>query len=147
MLPDFFKPIQKSLKKCMKYSRTNLLKELQAVCVVIVCKVDNSSLAAVSIKRLPQPSQGKIPLHGPPGDSRVSRVAPQLIVPRRLHIEVGVVKPCFSEEQRDKRRSPLRVLHQDPVQVGNVQEGICQARQLRLLHRSTVCGGDDVDGG
>ena len=129
--------------ECSSY----LLKQLQAVCVVVVCKVDNSSLAAVSVEGLPQPAQGQVPLHGTPGDPGVPGVTPQLIVPGRLHIEVGVVKPCFSEEPRDERRSPLGVLHQDPVQVGNVEEGVGQPRELRLLHRPTVCGGDDVYGG
>ena len=131
----------------MKYTSTDLLKQLQAVRVVIIRKVDDSSLAAVGVEGLPQPPQGKIPLHGPPGDSGVAGVAPQLIVPGRLYIEVGVVQPCFSEEPRDKRRPPLRVLHQDPVQVGNVEEGVCKSGEFRLLHWPTVCWGDDVDGG
>lgn len=125
---------------------TNLLKQLQAVCVVIISKVDDSSLTAVGVESLPKPPQGQIPLHGPPGDSGVPSVTPQLIVSGRLYIEVGVVKPCFSKEPRNKRRSPLGVLHQDPVQVGNMEEGVCQPCQLRFLHRSTICGGDDVDG-
>ncbi len=131
----------------MLCTSSDLLKQLQAVCVVVIGEVDDSSLAAVGVEGLPQPPQGQIPLHGPPGDPGVPSVTPQLIVPGRLYVEVGVVKPCFSEEPRDKWRSPLGVLHQDPVQVGNVEEGVCQPRQLRLLHRPTVCGGDDVDGG
>lgn len=129
------------------YTSSDLLKQLQAVRVVVVGKVDDSSLAAVGVEGLPQPPQGQIPLHGPPGDSGVPSVTPQLIVPGRLYIEVGVVKPCFSEEPRDERRSPLGVLDQDPVQVGNVEEGVCQPCQLCLLHRAAVRGRDDVDGG
>lgn len=125
---------------------SHLLKQLQAVCVVVVCKVDDPRLAAVGVEGLPQPPQGQIPLHRPPGDPGVPRVPPQLVVPGRLHVEVGVVESRFSEEPRDERRPPLGVLHQDPVQVGDVEEGVCQPRQLRLLHRPTVCGGDDVDG-
>lgn len=124
---------------------TNLFKQLQAVCVVIISKVDNSNLAAVGIEGLPQPPQGQIPLHGPPWNSGVPSVTPQLIVPGRLDIEVGVVEPCFSKEPRYKRCSPLRVLHQDPVKVGNMEEGVSQPRELRLLDRSAVRGGDDVD--
>lgn len=131
----------------MKYTSTDLLEQLQAVRVVIIRKVDDSSLAAVGVEGLPQPTQGKIPLHGPPGNSGVASVTPQLIVPGRLYIEVGVVQPCFPEEPRDKRRPPLRVLHQDPVQVGDVQQGVGQTCQLCLLHRPAIGGSDDVDGG
>lgn len=126
---------------------TNLLKQLQAVCVVVISKVDNSSLAAVSVERLPQPPQGQIPLHGPPGNSGIPGITPQLIVPGRLDIEVGVVEPCFSEESRYKRRSPLRVLHQDPVQVGHMEQSVRQTCQLCLLHWPAVGGSDDMDGG
>lgn len=124
-----------------------LFEQLQAVRVVVVRKVDDSGLAVVDVERLPQPPQGQIPLHGAPGDSRVSSVPPQLIVPGRLHVEVGVVQARFAEESRHQRRPALRVLHQDPVQVGDVEEGVGQPRQLRLLHRPAVRGGDDVDGG
>lgn len=86
-------------------------------------------------------------MHGAPGDSRVSRVTPKLVVPGGLYIEVGVVQPRFTQEPRDERRSPLRVLHQDPVQVGHMEESVCQSCQFRLLHRPTVRRGDNVDGG
>ena len=129
----------------MLYISTNLLKQLQAVCVVIISKVDDSSLTTVGVKCLPQPPQGQIPLHGPSRYSGVPSVTPQLIVPGCLYIEVGVVQPCFSKEPRNKSCSPLWVLHQDPVQVGNMEEGVRQPRQLRFLHRPTVCRGDDVD--
>lgn len=125
--------------------RTNLFKELQAVCVVIISEIDNSSLSAVGVEGLPQPPQCQISLHGPPGDSGVPSVTPQLIVPWCLYIEVGVVKSGFSKEPRDKRRSPLGVLHQDPVQIGNMEESISQPCQLSLLHWSTIRRGDDVN--
>lgn len=128
-------------------SSAHLLKQLQAICVVIISKVDNSGLAAVDVERLSQPSQCKVPLHGAPGDPRVSCVTPKLIVPGRLYIEMGVVQPGFAQKPRDERCSPLWVLHQDPVQVGNMQESVCQSRQFCLLHWPTVCGGDNVDGG
>lgn len=119
-------------KKCMikpaavtRYTSTHLLKQLQAVCVVIVSKVDDSSLAAVGIEGLPQPPQGQVPLHGSSGDSGISSVTSQLIVPGGLYIEVGVVQPRFPEQSCDKGCSSLRVLHQDPVQVGDMEEGVC----------------------
>ena len=41
----------------LKDFNAHLFKELQAVCVVIIGKVDNSSLAAVRVECLSQPSQ------------------------------------------------------------------------------------------
>lgn len=144
----FFSPrVEECLKQTRVHSDSDLLEQLQAVGVVVVCKVDDSSLAAVGVEGLPQPSQGQIPLHRAPGNPGVPSVTAQLIVFGRLHIEVGVVKSRFPQEPRDEGRPPLGVLHQDPVQVGDMEEGVCQPRQLRLLYRSTVCGGDDVDGG
>lgn len=131
----------------LKDPSAHLLKQLQAVRVVIISKVDDSSLAAVDVECLSQPSQCKVPLHGAPGDLRVSRVPPKLIVPWCLYIEVGVVQPSFAQKPRDERCPPLRVLHQDPVQVGNVQESVGQSCQFCLLHWPAVGGGDNVDGG
>lgn len=72
-------------------STTDLLKQLQAVCVIIISKVDDSRLAVVGVERLPQPPQGQIPLHSPSWNSGIPSVTSQLIVPGCLYIEVGVV--------------------------------------------------------
>lgn len=124
-----------------------LLEELQAVGVIIVGEVNDARLAVISVKGLSQPSQGQVPLHGPARDAGIPHVSPQLVVARCLHVEVGVVQPRVPQQPGDERRAPLRVLHQDPVQVGDVQQGVGQARQLCLLHGPAVGGCNDVDGG
>ncbi|TNN76609.1 hypothetical protein EYF80_013061 [Liparis tanakae] len=123
------------------------LPKLQTVRVVIVCKVDNPRLAAVYAESLPEPPQGQVPLYGPPRYSRVPSVPAYFIVPGRLHVQVGVVESRLLEETADQRGPPLGVLHQEPVQVGHVQQGVGQTCQLCLLHRPAVSGSDDVDGG
>ena len=60
---------------------------------------------------------------------------------------MGVVKSSLLKEMADQSGPPLGVLHQDPVQVGDVQQGVGQTCQLCLLHRPAVGGSDDVDGG
>lgn len=60
---------------------------------------------------------------------------------------MGVVESSVLQEATDQGRRPLRVLHQDPVQVGDVQQRVGQTCQLGFLHGSAVGGGDDVDGG
>ena len=125
----------------------HLLKQLQAVGVVVVRKVNNARLTAIYAERLPEPPQRQVPLHGSPGDPRVPHVPAQLIVPGGLHVEVGVVEPRVPEQPGDQGRPPLGVLHQDPVQVGDVEEGVGQPGELRFLDGSAVGGGDDVDGG
>lgn len=60
-------------------------------------------------------------------------------------MKVGVVESCALEEVADQRRCLVGVLHNDPVQVGNVEEGVGQTSQLCLLHRPTVRRSDGVD--
>ncbi len=80
---------------------THLLKQLQAVCIIVICKVDDSCLAAVGVEGLPQPSQSQVPLHGATWNPGISRVPSQLVVPWGLHIEVCVVQPRFPQKPRD----------------------------------------------
>lgn len=124
-----------------------LLKQLETICVVIICKVNNTSLAAVYAEGLPEPPQGQVPLYGTPRYSGIPSVPAYLVVSRCLDMEVGVVKSCLMEETAYKNGPPLGVLHKDPVQVGHVQKGIGQTCQLCFLHWPAVGGSDNVDGG
>lgn len=88
-----------------------LLKELQTVRVVIICKIDNPGLAAVYAVGLPEPPQGQIPLYRTSRYSGVPRVPMYLIVPRCLHIQVGVIKACLLEEMANQSCLPLAILY------------------------------------
>lgn len=123
----------------------HLLKQLQTVCVVIICKIDNPRLAVIYVEGLPEPPQGQVPLYGTTWYSWVPCVPTYLVVPRCLHVEVGVVESCLQEQTADQSGPPLGVLHQDPVQVGHMKQGVCQTCQLCFLHWSAISGSDKVD--
>ncbi|KAG7240916.1 hypothetical protein INR49_026214 [Caranx melampygus] len=123
------------------------INQLQTVCVVIICKVDNPRLAVIDAEGLPEPPKGQVPLYGTTWYPGVSSVPMCLVVPWCLHVEVGVVESCLQEETADKGGSPLRVLHQDPVEVRHMEQGVGQTRQLCFLHWPAVGGSDDMDSG
>lgn len=78
-----------------------LLKQLQAVGVVIICEVHHPGLDAVFTEGLPEPAHGQVPLYGPPRYSGVLSVPSYLIVSRCLHVEVCVVESSLLEEIAD----------------------------------------------
>lgn len=84
-----------------------LLKQPQTVCVVIVGEIDDTRLAAVHAKGVPEPPQSQVPLYSAPRYSWVFSIPTHLIVPWCLHIEVSVVESCLMEEMADQSCSPL----------------------------------------
>ena len=51
------------------------------------------------------------------------------------HVEVCVGQATLHQEVGHQRRLVRRVLHHDPVQLRNMEEGLRQAGQLGLLHQ------------
>lgn len=98
-----------------------LLKQLQTVCVVIICKVDNRRLAAVRTVGLSEPPEGQVPLYGSSRYSGIPRVPTHLIITRCLHVQMGIVQSCLLEKMADQSCLSWGILYEDPVQVGYMQ--------------------------
>lgn len=59
----------------------------------------------------------------------------QLAVLGGGHVQVGVGQAALREEVGHQRRPVRRILHHDPVQLRNVEEGLGQSGQFGLLHQ------------
>lgn len=114
-----------------------LLEQLQAVGVVVVREENHSGVPLVPV--LPEPRQSHVPLFG--GARHPGALEP----PGGENVQVRVRHAAPGQEARHQLRARRRVLHYDPVEPGHLAESLCQAGQLRLLHRPGVRRGDGVD--
>lgn len=58
---------------------------------------------------------------------------------------MSVVKTLFLKEMANQSGPPLRVFHDNPVQIGHVEKSVGQAGQLSFLHWAAVSRSDDVE--
>lgn len=118
-----------------------LLKQLQAVGVVIVGEEEHSGLRALVLVPLAQPGETGVTL------LRGARQSRPLVAPRCGHVQVRAGQPGPRQEAAHQLAARRRVLHQDPVQLRHLAESVGQAGQLGFLHRAAVGGRDGIDGG
>lgn len=114
-----------------------LLKQLQAVRVVVISEEHHPGLAPAPV--LPEPRECQISLLGGAWHPRAFEPAgSENVQVRERHSAPG-------QEARHQVRAHRGVLHYDPVEAGDLAESVSQAGQLRFLHRAGVGRCDSVD--